>query len=75
MESVKKGIVHARLEGDLKMQHAFYPGKTDDRFVEGKLAGYMDFEQRTGRILNLRVVTDEAVYGKEPIAIAATLVR
>ena len=71
IESVKGGIAHARLEGALRMKSAFYPGKPDENFVEATLAGYLDFEPRMGRIRALRLVTDEATYGKERIAVAA----
>ena len=74
-ESAKNGLVHARLEGSLRMKHAFYPGRDDDNFVDATLAGYLDYEPKTGRVRNLRLVTDEATYGKERIGIAASSVR
>lgn len=75
IESVKGGLAHARLEGALRMKHTFYPGKDDDNFVNATLAGYLDFDARTGTILSLRLVTDEATYGKERISVAAQASR
>jgi hypothetical protein len=71
VESVKNGFAHARLEGSLRMKSAFYPGKADENFVDATLAGYLDVDARTGKIRNLRLVTDEATYGKEKIGVAA----
>jgi hypothetical protein len=71
VESVKSGIAHARLEGSLRMKSAFYPGKPDDNFVDASLVGYLDIVTRTGKIRVLRLVTDEATYGKEKIGVAA----
>src|SRR5207245_2477344 len=58
--SIKNGLVLARLEGKLKMQHSFYPRKEDNKMVEATLLGYMEFQQDKVGIRALRVVTDNA---------------
>ncbi|HMC88706.1 MAG TPA: hypothetical protein VKI17_04120 [Gemmataceae bacterium] len=63
--SVKEGVVQARIDGSLKMKHAFYPGREDQNFVKATIVGYMDFEPATRRIGTLRLVTDNATYGSE----------
>jgi hypothetical protein len=61
--SIKNGTVRARLEGALKMRHAFYPNKDDKNRVEANLLGYIEFEQHGTRIHSLRLVTEKATYG------------
>jgi hypothetical protein len=61
--SIKDGVVRARLEGVLKMKHAFYPRKEDKNRVEATLLGYVEFQQDKPRIRALRLVTDTATYG------------
>jgi len=61
--SVQDGVVRARLEGSLKMKHAFYPGRADNNFVETTVAGYLDFATDKKQIRSLRMVTDKATYG------------
>jgi hypothetical protein len=61
--SIKDGVVRTRLEGSLRMKHAFYPRHEDDNMVEATLMGYLDFPQDKQRIIALRLVTDEATYG------------
>ena len=61
--SLKDGVVRARLEGTLKMKHAFYPRKEDKNMVEATLLGYVEFQQDRTRIRALRLVTDTATYG------------
>src|SRR5438132_1417450 len=56
--SVKDGIFHARIDGSLKMKHAFYPGREDQNFVSATIVGYVDFEQDKTRIHTLRLITN-----------------
>jgi hypothetical protein len=63
--SVKDGVIRARVEGGLKMKHAFYPGRADENFVEASIVGYIDFEVEKPRIHALRLITDKASYGGE----------
>ena len=61
--SIQGGVVRARLEGTLKMKHAFYPRKDDKNMVEATLLGYVEFQQDKPRISALRLVTEKATYG------------
>jgi hypothetical protein len=62
VESIKKGVVRARLEGQLRMKHPFYH-KDDSNFVEASLVGYLEFDVGGKRIRSLQLVTDAARYG------------
>jgi len=63
--SVKDGVARARLDGSLKMKHAFYPHRDDDKVVEATVVGYVDADPARPRVRVLRMVTDEATYGAE----------
>jgi hypothetical protein len=63
--SAKDGKLRARIEGELKMKHAFYPGREDNNFVEATVLGYMDFDVTASRISALRLITDRATYGED----------
>jgi len=71
--STEKATTHARIEGSLRMKHPFYH-RDDDRFVRTSIAGYLVFEEKTRRILTLRIVTDDADYtsggGDQPFGVA-----
>jgi hypothetical protein len=70
IESVKNGIAHARLEGDLRMTHRFYPGKKDDNMVEATAVGYFEFEPALHHVRRFRLVTDRATYGNGTLEVA-----
>jgi hypothetical protein len=59
---VNDGVVRARLEGDMKMEHWFYH-KPDGKFVEATVIGFVDFDSAKKEIRSLRLATDEATYG------------
>ena len=61
--SIKDGVVRARLDGSLKMKHAFYPTRDDDNRVDATVIGYIEFDQDKSRIRTLRLITDKATYG------------
>ena len=61
--SIRDGLVHARIDGSLKMKHNSYPHRDDDNVVEAAIVGYLDFEQDKPRIQTLRLVTEKASYG------------
>ena len=63
--SVKDGVVRARLDGRLKMKHAFYPHRDDDKMVEASVVGYIDVDAAKQRVRTLRLVTDKATYSRE----------
>ena len=60
VESVREGLVEARLEGRFRMKHPFYH-RDDDNFVEAELLGRLHIAG--GRILLLEIVTDGGRYG------------
>ena len=72
--SIMEGIIRARLEGKLKMKHAFYPGREDNNFVEAEIVGYVDFKAN-GDIETMKLVTDEATYGGGMFGVAVQSVK
>jgi hypothetical protein len=63
--SVESGIARARLDGTVRIKHAFYPGRPDGQYAESTVAGYVDFDPAGRRIREFKLVTDEATYGAE----------
>jgi hypothetical protein len=61
--SMDSSVVRARLEGKLKMKHAFYPRRDDQNFVEAAFVGFMEFEVAPPRLRSFRLVTEQATYG------------
>jgi hypothetical protein len=66
------GVVRVRLDGRLRMKHAFYPGRKDDTRVDAIVAGLLEFDRVTGRVRKLQIATVEAKYGKEGFGVAVT---
>jgi hypothetical protein len=64
------GVARARLDGSLRMKHAFYPHREDDGVVEAKLLGYMDFRPADRRLQSVHLVTESATYGRVPFGVA-----
>jgi hypothetical protein len=62
--SVKGERVRARLEGTVKLKHTFYPGRDDENRAEATVAGYLDLDRATGRVLGLRLVSERATYSR-----------
>ena len=73
--SVEGGVVRARLSGELRMQHSFYPHRPDDKVVEATVLGYLWFEADARRIRALELVTESGTYGKEKFQAALELRR
>jgi hypothetical protein len=67
--SAHGGLVRARIDGRLVMKHAFYPHRPDDKTVQARVVGFVDFEPATHKIRTLRLVTDGATYGVVPFAV------
>ena len=59
----------ARLDGRLRMMHPFYP-KSDDRWVEATISGFLEFEPDSRRIRGLQLATPAATYGKDHFGVA-----
>jgi hypothetical protein len=62
--------VRARLEGELRMRHCFYPNRDEDRFVDASVLGYLDFEPGSQRIRSLQLCTPQATYGTDEFGVA-----
>jgi RNA polymerase sigma factor (sigma-70 family) len=54
----------ARIEGELRMKHRFYPNRPDESFVVATLIGSVEFEPASRRIRSLRLITTSASYGE-----------
>ena len=67
--SVREGLVRARIDGNLKMKHAFNQ-RGDDFFVEAVLVGFVDFDPAKKQIKSLQLVTDKATYFKGNFGVA-----
>jgi hypothetical protein len=74
IESVQDGTAHARIEGQVRMTHRFYPGREDGNLVDATVVGYVDFEPVTRRVRRLRLVTERASYGTGTLEVAVSSV-
>lgn len=72
--TIKNGVARASLTGHLTMEHWFYH-KADGNVVDARLLGYMDFEPATGRVLALRLITEDATYSRRPFGVALRSVQ
>jgi hypothetical protein len=70
IESVTDGIAHARIAGEVRMTHQFYPGRKDGNIVDAHAVGYVDFDPATRRVERLRLLTDRASYGTGTLDVA-----
>jgi RNA polymerase sigma factor (sigma-70 family) len=68
--SIRGDVVRARLDGMIRMKHAFIWSLPDDRYVDATIVGYLDFDQSRQRIRALRLYTPQATYGAEPFGVA-----
>ncbi len=68
--AVEGGLAKARIEGDLRMGHRFYPGREDGNVVRAHVVGRIEFEPATGRVRRVLLVTDGATYGKGGLDVA-----
>jgi hypothetical protein len=62
VESIERGIAHARLAGRLRMKHPFYH-QDDNNFVEADLVGHVGFKTDTREIKSFCLVTENGRYG------------
>ena len=58
-----------RLDGRLRQTHSFFSEK-DERPVEAAVTGYLEFDRKENKVKALRLVTDQAQYGKEKFGVA-----
>ena len=72
--SVTDGVVVARLDGKLTMRHPFYH-RDDDNVVEATVVGSLVFESGRRTVPTLQLVTDHAIYAKQPFGVAVRSVK
>ena len=58
-----------KLDGRVRLGHTFFPNK-DERPVDALVSGYLEYDRKEKKIRVLRLVTDQAVYGKEKFGVA-----
>jgi hypothetical protein len=68
--AVDGGVARARVEGELRMGHRFYPGREDGNVVSAEVVGSLEFEPTTGIVRRFLLVTDGATYGKGGLDVA-----
>jgi hypothetical protein len=73
--AVEDGVARARVEGELRMSHRFYPGREDSNVVQAKVIGILEFEPATGAVRRFLLVTDGATYGKGGLDVAVRSVQ
>ena len=66
--TVKEGEVTARVDGFVKMRHAFYPGRKDAQPLEAQVVGVLTFVP--GQPPTLDLVTTRAIHGTRPFKVA-----
>jgi hypothetical protein len=68
--AMSAGLARARIDGRLRMKHAFYPGKDSEDDVDATLLGFLDFDSLNRHIQRLRIITDRATYKNEAVGVA-----
>jgi hypothetical protein len=66
--TVKDDEVTARVDGFVKMQHVFYPGRKDAQPLEAQVVGVLTFVQ--GQPPTLDLVTTRAIHGTRSFKVA-----
>jgi hypothetical protein len=67
--SGRRSVAWIRLDGHVRLVHTFMSDK-DERPVQATVAGYLEYDRREKKIRTFRLVTDQAVYGKENFGVA-----
>lgn len=70
--TVKAGVVTARVDGFLRMQHVFYPGRTDAQPLGAEIVGVLTFI--ADQPPSLQLVTTQAEHGRRPFTVAVRTV-
>src|SRR5438132_1220262 len=68
--SVEGGKVTARIDGILRMQHVFYPGRNNPDSVQATVVGVLTFPVGKPGVPSLQLVTAKAAHGKRTFAVA-----
>lgn len=66
--TVENDLVTARVDGFVKMHHAFYPGRKDAAPLEAQVVGVLTFVR--GQPPTLTLVTTQAIHGTRPFKVA-----
>jgi len=70
--TVKDGVVTARIDGYVMMQHVFYPGRTDAQPLGAEIVGVMTFAP--GKPPSLELATTKASHGQRWFTVAVRTV-
>jgi RNA polymerase sigma-70 factor (ECF subfamily) len=65
----RRDLAWIRLEGRVSMDHPFMTDR-DHRPVESAVTGYIEYNRAAKKIRTLRLITENAVYGREKFAVA-----
>lgn len=68
--SVEGGRVTARVDGFVRMQHVFYPGRKDAQPVDATVAGVLTFDAGKASVPSLQLVSVKAAHGKRAFKVA-----
>jgi len=66
--TISDGLVTARIDGFVRMQHVFYPGRRDAQPLGAEIVGVLTFAP--GQLPSLQLATTQAQYGKRPFKVA-----
>jgi hypothetical protein len=66
--TVQDDVVTARVDGFVKMHHAFYPGRNDAQPLEAQVVGVLTFVR--GQPPTLELATTRAIHGTRPFKVA-----
>jgi len=70
--AIKGGSVTARIDGFLRMQHVFYPGRKDAQPLGAEIVGVVTFGPDSPP--SLQLVTTQAQHGRRPFTVAVRTV-
>ncbi len=65
----RRDIAWIRLDGRVSIDHPFVADR-DHRAVESTVTGYIEYNRAEKKIRSFRLITDNAVYGRENFAVA-----
>ncbi len=71
--TIKDGVVTARVDGLVRMQHVFYPGRKDAQPLRADVVGVLTFAPQQSP--SLQLVTTSAVHGRRPFKVVVSTVR
>ena len=70
--TVKDGLVTARIDGFVRMQHVFYPGRKNAEPLGAEVVGVLTFAP--GKPPSLQLATTQAQHGQRPFKVAVRTV-